>query len=257
MAITTMVPEQVKTMKIQAEVQVLRPEELKSSDSVLGALKFSYICFRSVFCVFFVASLPPNLVCMASNKVLDPLVTAPGIIEVEVPSVFVVVHVVGLKEFPFSMTSHRAYCNLHAAIQSPPTILSLVLARPLIPNRLQLLEEFMLIEKRSKTYQRKDKDGLCDNLWEALNKKKLYYTQDLLFQEALDSQSTQTIKLPILQPGEYDLWKMRIEQYLQCIDYTLWKIVENGNAPIVKKTIDGKETVIPPTSVEEKAQRKA
>ncbi|GJT29934.1 ribonuclease H-like domain-containing protein [Tanacetum coccineum] len=39
--------------------------------------------------------------------------------------------------------------------------------------------------------------------------------------ESMDSQTTQTIKLPILQPGEYDLWKMRIEQYLQCIDYTL------------------------------------
>ncbi|GJS34450.1 hypothetical protein Tco_0532832 [Tanacetum coccineum] len=48
----------------------------------------------------------------------------------------------------------------------------------------------------------------------------------------MDSQSTQTIKLPILQP-------------------------ENGNAPIVTKTVDGKETVIPPTSVEEKAQRRA
>ncbi|GJX90407.1 hypothetical protein Tco_0343733 [Tanacetum coccineum] len=73
----------------------------------------------------------------------------------------------------------------------------------------------------------------------------------------MDSQSNQTIKLPILQPGEYDLWKMRMEQYLQCIDYTLWEIVENGNAPIVTKTVDGKETVIPPTSVEEKAQRRA
>ncbi|GJY10691.1 hypothetical protein Tco_0378876 [Tanacetum coccineum] len=48
-----------------------------------------------------------------------------------------------------------------------------------------------------------------------------------------------------------------MEQYLQCIDYTQWKIVENGNAPIVTKTIDGKETVIPPTSVKEKAQRRA
>ncbi|GJZ13246.1 ribonuclease H-like domain-containing protein [Tanacetum coccineum] len=47
----------------------------------------------------------------------------------------------------------------------------------------------------------------------------------------MDSQSTQTIKLPILQP-------------------------ENGNAPIVTKIIDGKETVIPPISVEEKAQRR-
>ncbi|GKD94665.1 retrovirus-related pol polyprotein from transposon TNT 1-94, partial [Tanacetum coccineum] len=46
---------------------------------------------------------------------------------------------------------------------------------------------------------------------------------------------------------------MRIEQYLQCIDYTLWEIVENSNATIVTKTVDGKEIVIPPTSVEEKA----
>ncbi|GKB89782.1 hypothetical protein Tco_0962054 [Tanacetum coccineum] len=50
---------------------------------------------------------------------------------------------------------------------------------------------------------------------------------------------------------------MRMEQYLQCIDYTLWEIVEHGNAPIVTKIIDGKETAIPPTSVEEKAQRRA
>ncbi|GJS01998.1 ribonuclease H-like domain-containing protein [Tanacetum coccineum] len=48
----------------------------------------------------------------------------------------------------------------------------------------------------------------------------------------MDSQSTQTIKLPILQP-------------------------KNGNASIVTKTVDGKETVISPTSVEEKAQRRA
>ncbi|GJU13136.1 ribonuclease H-like domain-containing protein [Tanacetum coccineum] len=72
----------------------------------------------------------------------------------------------------------------------------------------------------------------------------------------MDSQYTQTIKLPILQPGDYDLWKMRMEQYIQCIDYTLWEIIENGNAHIVTKTVDGKETVIPPTSVEEKAQRR-
>nr|GEW57994.1 ribonuclease H-like domain-containing protein [Tanacetum cinerariifolium] len=32
---------------------------------------------------------------------------------------------------------------------------------------------------------------------------------------------------------------------------------ENGSAPLVTKTVNGKETVIPPTSVEEKAQRKA
>ncbi|GKD51480.1 hypothetical protein Tco_1280456 [Tanacetum coccineum] len=50
---------------------------------------------------------------------------------------------------------------------------------------------------------------------------------------------------------------MRREQYLQCIDYTLWEIVENGNASIVTKNVNGKETVIPPTSVEKKAQIRA
>ncbi|GJV91366.1 hypothetical protein Tco_1539179 [Tanacetum coccineum] len=35
------------------------------------------------------------------------------------------------------------------------------------------------------------------------------------------------------------------------------QIVENGNAPIITKTIDGKETVIPPIRVEEKVQRRA
>ncbi|GJX05707.1 hypothetical protein Tco_0191623 [Tanacetum coccineum] len=29
-----------------------------------------------------------------------------------------------------------------------------------------------------------------------------------------------------------------MEQYLQCIDYTIWEIVKNGNAPIVIKTVD-------------------
>ncbi|GKE04327.1 hypothetical protein Tco_1396345 [Tanacetum coccineum] len=48
----------------------------------------------------------------------------------------------------------------------------------------------------------------------------------------MESQSTQTIKLAILQP-------------------------ENGNAPIVTKIVDGKMTIIPPISVEEKAQRRA
>nr|GEV38282.1 ribonuclease H-like domain-containing protein [Tanacetum cinerariifolium] len=50
---------------------------------------------------------------------------------------------------------------------------------------------------------------------------------------------------------------MTMKQLLQCINYTLWEIIENDNASIVTKTVDGKETTIPPTSVEEKAQRRA
>ncbi|GJY88041.1 ribonuclease H-like domain-containing protein [Tanacetum coccineum] len=94
--------------------------------------------------------------------------------------------------------------------------------------------------------------AVLGSLREALNKKKLYYTQDLLFQEAMDSQTTQTIKLPMLQPGEYDLWKIRKgalpSVYLNYThgDHRKWK------SPIVTKLVDGKETAIPPTTVEEK-----
>nr|GFA04986.1 ribonuclease H-like domain-containing protein [Tanacetum cinerariifolium] len=49
---------------------------------------------------------------------------------------------------------------------------------------------------------------------------------------------------------------MRIEQYIQCIDYNLWEIIENGNASIVTKLVDGKETIIPLITVKEKAQRR-
>ncbi|GJU38689.1 ribonuclease H-like domain-containing protein [Tanacetum coccineum] len=61
----------------------------------------------------------------------------------------------------------------------------------------------------------------------------------------MDSQSTQTIKLPILQPCEYDLWKMRMEEYLQCIDYTLWEIVENASSTeVIEQTYERLQKII-------------
>nr|GFB28050.1 hypothetical protein [Tanacetum cinerariifolium] len=35
--------------------------------------------------------------------------------------------------------------------------------------------------------------------------------------------TTMTVKPPILNPGEYDLWLMRIEQYFLMSDYSLWE----------------------------------
>ncbi|GJQ89620.1 ribonuclease H-like domain-containing protein [Tanacetum coccineum] len=35
--------------------------------------------------------------------------------------------------------------------------------------------------------------------------------------------------LPMLKPGEYELWRMRMEQYIQMVDYALWEVIENGN----------------------------
>ncbi|GJW56148.1 ribonuclease H-like domain-containing protein [Tanacetum coccineum] len=63
-------------------------------------------------------------------------------------------------------------------------------------------------------------------------------------------------KVPMLKPGEYELWRMRMEQYIQMIDYSLWEVIENGNAPPITKVVEGVETTIAPTTAKEKAQRR-
>ncbi|GJS30330.1 hypothetical protein Tco_0490950 [Tanacetum coccineum] len=63
-------------------------------------------------------------------------------------------------------------------------------------------------------------------------------------------------KVPMLKPGEYELWRMRMEQYIQMIDYSLWEVIENGNAPPITKVVEGVETTIAPATAKEKAQRR-
>ncbi|GJU96844.1 putative ribonuclease H-like domain-containing protein [Tanacetum coccineum] len=40
------------------------------------------------------------------------------------------------------------------------------------------------------------------------------------------------------------------------IDYSLWEVIKNGNAPPITKVVEGVETTIAPTTAEEKAQRR-
>ncbi|GKA87815.1 hypothetical protein Tco_0809579 [Tanacetum coccineum] len=88
--------------------------------------------------------------------------------------------------------------------------------------QLQLLEGLMLLEIRSKTYQRRDK--------------------------------VSALKLPILKTRDYDLWSMRMEQYLTHINYALWEVIVNGDAPAVASASD--EGPILPKTVEQKLARK-
>ncbi|GJW72746.1 hypothetical protein Tco_0132116 [Tanacetum coccineum] len=55
-------------------------------------------------------------------------------------------------------------------------------------------------------------------------------------------------KLPVLNPGEFELWKMRIEQYFLMTDYALWEVILNGDSPLPTRTINGVETAVPPTT---------
>ncbi|GKF46896.1 hypothetical protein Tco_0136698, partial [Tanacetum coccineum] len=40
------------------------------------------------------------------------------------------------------------------------------------------------------------------------------------------------------------------------IDYSLWEVIENANAPPITKIIEGVEIIIAPATVKEKAQRR-
>ncbi|GJU15455.1 ribonuclease H-like domain-containing protein [Tanacetum coccineum] len=62
------------------------------------------------------------------------------------------------------------------------------------------------------------------------------------------------LKVPMLKPCEYELWRMRMEQYIRMIDYSLWEVIENGNAPPITKVVEGVETTIAPATAKEKAQ---
>nr|GEU53817.1 copia protein [Tanacetum cinerariifolium] len=48
--------------------------------------------------------------------------------------------------------------------------------------------------------------------------------------DSLSPQVVSAAKLPILNPNEFDLWKMRIEQYFLMTDYSLWKVILNGDS---------------------------
>ncbi|GJU61736.1 hypothetical protein Tco_1243571 [Tanacetum coccineum] len=74
--------------------------------------------------------------------------------------------------------------------------------------------------------------------------------------ESVPAQVVAAAKLPVLNPNEFELWKMRIEQYFLMTDYALWEVILNGDSPLPTRTVDGVETVVPPTTADQKLARK-
>ncbi|GJV77479.1 ribonuclease H-like domain-containing protein [Tanacetum coccineum] len=76
------------------------------------------------------------------------------------------------------------------------------------------------------------------------------------------AQTNTTAKFPLLKQGEYDMWKLRIEQYFQVQDYALWDVIENGNSfkPAAQTTTNAEGTSTTLISVlvtaDEKIQKK-
>ncbi|GKB75296.1 ribonuclease H-like domain-containing protein, partial [Tanacetum coccineum] len=71
------------------------------------------------------------------------------------------------------------------------------------------------------------------------------------------SQTVSALKLPVLKTGEYDLWSMRMEQYLTFTDHALWEVIVNGDSvsPVASASA-GAEGLIPPKTAEQKLARK-
>nr|GEV31793.1 ribonuclease H-like domain-containing protein [Tanacetum cinerariifolium] len=74
--------------------------------------------------------------------------------------------------------------------------------------------------------------------------------------DSLSPQVVSTAKLPILNPNEFDLWKMRIEQYFLMTDYSLWEVILNGDSLVPTRLVEGVAQPVAPTTVEQKLARK-
>nr|GEW33858.1 hypothetical protein [Tanacetum cinerariifolium] len=74
--------------------------------------------------------------------------------------------------------------------------------------------------------------------------------------DSLNRQVVSAAKLPILNPNEFDLWKMRIEQYFLMTGYSLWEVILNDDSPVPTRIVEGVAQPVAPTTVEQKLARK-
>nr|GFA12499.1 ribonuclease H-like domain-containing protein [Tanacetum cinerariifolium] len=74
--------------------------------------------------------------------------------------------------------------------------------------------------------------------------------------DSLSPQVVSTAKLPILNPNEFDLWKMRLEQYFLMIDYSLWELIINEDSPVPTRVVEGVVQPVGHTSTKQKLARR-
>nr|GEV06853.1 hypothetical protein [Tanacetum cinerariifolium] len=74
--------------------------------------------------------------------------------------------------------------------------------------------------------------------------------------ESLSPQVVSVAKLPILNPIEFDLWKMRIKQYFLMTNYSLWEVILNGDSPAPTRVVKHVLQPVALTTAEQKLARK-
>nr|GEZ54437.1 hypothetical protein [Tanacetum cinerariifolium] len=73
--------------------------------------------------------------------------------------------------------------------------------------------------------------------------------------ESLSPQVVAATKLPILNPNEFDLWKIKIKQYFLMTDDSLWEVVLNGDSPTPTRIVDVVVQSIAPTTAKQRMLR--
>nr|GEV03322.1 uncharacterized mitochondrial protein AtMg00810-like [Tanacetum cinerariifolium] len=63
-------------------------------------------------------------------------------------------------------------------------------------------------------------------------------------------------RVPMLKLSEFEIWRLRIEQYIHMMDHALWDVIENGLSLPKTQVVEGVATMMPIASVEDKAQRR-
>ncbi|GJY08681.1 hypothetical protein Tco_0375735, partial [Tanacetum coccineum] len=88
------------------------------------------------------------------------------------------------------------------------------------------IQETIFMNEEKYTPPKSESNTDEDDVWYFNNGTSNHMTEDI------DSESVHMVavsKVSMLKSGEVEIWRMRIEQYIQMIDYALWEVIENGN----------------------------
>nr|GEY13601.1 copia protein [Tanacetum cinerariifolium] len=81
-------------------------------------------------------------------------------------------------------------------------------------------------------------------------------TANKLLVDSLNTPVVSAAKRPILNPNEFDIWKMRIEQYFLMTDYSLWEVIINGDSHVPTVVIDGVVRLVTLLSADQKLSKR-
>nr|GEV25157.1 hypothetical protein [Tanacetum cinerariifolium] len=109
-----------------------------------------------------------------------------------------------------------------------------------------------------KSFDYNDALGRSKAIWRTLLKKTtfLHKTHFSVSMDSLSPQVVSTTKLPILNPNKFNLWKIRIKQYILMTDYSLWEVILNGDSLVPTRVVDGVLQPVAPTTAEQKLAKK-